>query len=50
MNSVYENLERESLIEDLQRRFNSETISAIMEAIEDPASLHRLSSWKELGL
>lgn len=50
MNSVYENLERQSLIEDLQSRFNSDTVSAIMEAIEDPASLHRLNSWEELGL
>jgi hypothetical protein len=47
---LIEEIERECLIEDLSHEVNEETVSIIMEAVDHPETLHKLTSWEELGL
>lgn len=45
-----EEIEKDCFLEDLSNRYNKETVDAVMEAIEHPETLHKLTSWKDLGL
>jgi hypothetical protein len=49
-NKFVEEIERDCFVEDLSNQFNQETVEVIMEALEHPDTLHKLTSWEELGL
>ena len=50
MDNFIEEIERDCFLEDINNKFNKETVEAIIEAVEHPETLHKLSSWEELGL
>lgn len=50
MDKFIEEIERDCFVEDLSAQFNQETVDIIMEALEQPESLHKLNSWEDLGL
>lgn len=41
---------RDCLVEDLSKTLDKETVDVIMEAVDHPETLHRLTSWEELGI
>ena len=47
---LIEEIERDCLIEAIGLEVNEETVSVIMEAVDHPETLHKLTSWEELGL
>ena len=50
MNKFVEELARDCFVEDLNREVNAETVDIIMEAIDHPETLHKLTSWEELEI
>lgn len=50
MDKLIEEIERDIFVEDLSARYNKETVDIIMEAVEHPETLHKLTSWEDLGL
>ena len=50
MEHYVEELARDCFVEDLSKQFNKETVDVIMEAVEHPETLHKLTSWEELGI
>lgn len=50
MNMFVEELERDCFLEDLNNRYSKETVDIIIEALEKPETLHKLTSWEELDL
>lgn len=49
-NKFIEEIERDCFVEDLDGKFNKETVDTIVEAVEHPETLHKLTSWKDLDL
>lgn len=50
MKKFVEELEKDCFLEDINNRYNKDTVDAILEAVEHPETLHKLNSWEELGL
>jgi len=50
MDKFVEEITRDCFLEDINRRYNKETVDTIIEAVEHPDTLHKLTSWEELGL
>ena len=50
MDKFIEEIERDCFLEDLSNRYNEETANVIIEGLEHPETLNKLSSWEELGL
>jgi hypothetical protein len=45
-----EEIERDIFLEDLSHECDKETVAVIMEAFDHPETLHKLTSWEELGI
>ena len=50
MDKFVEELARDCFVEDLSHEVNNETVEIVMEAIDHPETLHKLTSWEELGI
>ena len=50
MDNFVEEIARDCFLEDLKNAYNEETVNVIMEAAEHPETLHKLTSWEELGI
>lgn len=49
-NNCIREIARDCLIEDLSKVVNKETVDVIMEAVDHPETLHKLTSWEDLGI
>ena len=50
MDKLIEEIERDIFMEDISLEVNKETVDVIMEAVDHPETLHKLTSWEELGI